>query len=150
MKFQIEEMKIVDYEAALDLWNRCEGIGLSDADEPQAIARFLEKNRGLCFVARAEGRLVGTCLCGSDGRRGYLYHLAVDPLLRGMGIGKSLAARALDELRKQDIHKCHIMVYGKNESGLAFWKRCGWVTRPEIELMSFDVMVTGEGPLPGC
>jgi hypothetical protein len=31
------------------------------------------------------------------------------------------------------------MVYATNETGLAFWKQEGWVTRPEIVLMSKNV-----------
>lgn len=77
MKFQIDEMRLEDYDEAYTLWQNCPGIGLSDADSRCAIQRFLERNPGLNFIARQEGTLIGTCLCGSDGRRGYLYHLAV-------------------------------------------------------------------------
>jgi ribosomal protein S18 acetylase RimI-like enzyme len=139
MTYQIFEMTPADYEESLDLWKRCEGIGLSDADEKEPVARFLAQNKGLCFIARAESKLVGTCLTGSDGRRGYLYHLAVDPSSRREGIAKALVQRAFTELQARDIHKCHIMVYGGNELGLKFWKQTGWVLRPEIVIMSYDL-----------
>ena len=136
---KIREMFTADYDAALALWKRCEGMGLSDADERSPLSRFLERNPGLNFIALDGESLVGTVLCGTDGRRGYLYHLAVDPLYRRQGIGRKLVARVFEALRGQDIHKCHIMVYGTNEVGLAFWKQDGWVTRPEIVLMSRNV-----------
>jgi N-acetylglutamate synthase len=139
MSYLISQMTINDYEEAVDLWKRCEGIGLSDADERAPINRFLNQNEGLCFVARSGEKLVGTCLCGSDGRRGYLYHLAVDPDARRQGIGQALAAKSLAELKLMDIHKCHIMVYAKNDLGLKFWSKVGWKLRPEIEVMSFDL-----------
>jgi len=139
MIMKIREMFAADYDAALALWQRCEGMGLSDADERKPLSRFLERNPGLNFIALDGESLVGTVLCGTDGRRGYLYHLAVDPLYRRQGIGRNLVARLFDALRLQDIHKCHIMVYGTNEVGLAFWKQDGWVTRPEIVLMSKNV-----------
>ena len=139
MSIEICGMTAVDYEAALALWKRCEGIGLSDADERAPIMCFLERNPELCFTAWEDGKLIGTCLCGTDGRRGYLYHLAVDPHHRRQGIGKLLVQRVFEGLRTQDIHKCHIMVYGSNEAGLAFWKQTGWVLRPEIVLMSYNV-----------
>ena len=142
MTVQIREFIPDDYDSALALWKRCEGIGLSDADERCPIARFLQRNPGLSFVALDEqNNLVGTVLCGSDGRRGYLYHLAVDPLYRRLGLGKQLVERCLDGLRSTGIQKCHIMVYGSNVSGLAFWQQSGWKTRPEIVLMSHDVML---------
>ncbi len=68
-----------------------------------------------------------------------MYHLAVDPDARRMGIGKSLVERVFDALQKQDIHKCHIMVFANNELGLKFWKSTGWTLRTEIALMSYNV-----------
>jgi ribosomal protein S18 acetylase RimI-like enzyme len=140
MTIQISEMIAEEICGALDLWKRCEGIGLSDADERDALTHFLKRNPGLCFTAHLNEKLVGTCLCGSDGRRGYLYHLAVDPQLRRQGIGKALVERVLAGLEAMDIHKCHIMVYGSNELGLRFWKQTGWKLRPEIVLMSYDIL----------
>ena len=139
MSILISEMTAGDYEEALALWKRCPGMGLSDADEMAPLTRFLERNPGLSYIARDDALLIGTCLCGSDGRRGYLYHLAVDPDYRRRGIGRNLVVAVFSKLHDLDIHKCHIMVYGTNEVGLAFWKQDGWVTRPEIVLMSRNV-----------
>lgn len=69
---EITGLEIADYEEMLALWKRCEGIGLSSADEFEPIAAFLERNPGLSFAARKDGHVIGTSLCGSDGRRGYL------------------------------------------------------------------------------
>lgn len=139
MTSQISEMTFRDYPEAVELWRNCEGIGLSDADEPEPMRRFLERNPGLCFIARTDNRLVGTVLCGTDGRRGYLYHLAVHPDLRRKGLGRELVNRVFKALEERGIHKCHIMVYGSNETGLLFWRQGGWVLRPEIVLMSHDI-----------
>lgn len=139
MSIEITDFSPEYYDAALDLWKRCEGIGLSDADEKAPMTAFLLKNSGLNFIALDNDRLVGTCLCGSDGRRGYLYHLAVDPSMRRKGIGNALVEKTLQALAQQEIQKCHIMVYGSNEAGLAFWKDGGWITRPEIVLMSHNI-----------
>jgi ribosomal protein S18 acetylase RimI-like enzyme len=148
MTTKFREMFSSDYEAGLALWQRCPGMGLSDADEKAPMIRFLEHNPGLSFIALDGDHLIGTVLCGSDGRRGYLYHLAVDPLYRRQGIGVELVRRVFEALRAIDIHKCHIMVYATNETGLAFWQRDGWVTRPEIVLMSKNVVYEKEDP--GC
>lgn len=144
MKFQIDEMRLEDYDEAYTLWQNCPGIGLSDADSRCAIQRFLARNPGLNFVARQEGTLIGTCLCGSDSRRGYLYHLAVAPSARRQGVGQALVDRTISALHTLDIHKCHIMVYGQNELGLAFWKAAGWKLRPEIVIMSYDLIPPGK------
>jgi ribosomal protein S18 acetylase RimI-like enzyme len=99
MTCQISEMTIQDYDEAYTLWQRCEGIGLSEADSRCGIEAFLKHNPGLSFTARTDEGVAGTVLCGSDGRRGYLYHLAVDPSCRRMGIGQALMERSLSALR---------------------------------------------------
>jgi len=136
---EVREFLPEDYDKAAALWKRCEGIGLSAADERCPLTNFLERNPGLCFVALEDDELVGTILCGNDGRRGYLYHLAVDPRYLHQRLGKRLVERSLQELKAAGIDKSHIMVFGSNESGLKFWQDAGWKTRPEIVLMSFDI-----------
>ena len=139
MTIEISAFTASNYDEAIELWKRCEGIGLSEADERDPLTAFLLKNPGLNFIARENFKIIGTCLCGSDGRRGYLYHLAVDPAQRRRGIGRLLVERTLQALAQQGIQKCHIMVFGTNELCLAFWKSGAWVTRPEIVLMSHNV-----------
>jgi len=137
--FEIRDLSFADYDAARSLWNRCQGIGLSKADEPEPMSRFLTLNPGLNLAAWSANELIATCLCGTDGRRGYLYHLAVDTRYRRLGIGRELVQQVFNQLHTQGIQKCHIMVYATNQEGLAFWKSTGWVTRPEIVLMSSPV-----------
>jgi Acetyltransferases len=137
MSIEIREFTQSDYDSALALWQRCEGVGLSEADSPCAIGRFLERNPGLSYVALEAGQVIGAVLGGHDGRRGFIYHLAVDPQHRHQGIGGKLAQAALDSLRAAGIQKVHIMVYQNNETGLAFWQSEGWKKRDEIELLSF-------------
>jgi N-acetylglutamate synthase len=140
MTYTISEMTKEDYAEAYALWQRLPGIGLSDADSSCAIGRFLERNPGLCFVARQAGEMVGTCLAGSDGRRGYLYHLAVDPKVRRQGIGQALVEKTLEALKALSIHKCHIMVFNDNELGLSFWQASGWKKRDDIAILSYDLV----------
>ncbi len=140
MSIEILEMTMDDYEDAVALWKRCPGVGLSDADSSCAINRFLEKNPGLCFAAKQDGTLVGTVLCGSDGRRGYLYHLAVDPGIRRMGLGQKLVQKALDALKEQNIQKCHLMIFATNDAARYFYEVTGWKLRKDIEVFSFDVV----------
>ena len=136
MAIEIREMTLQDYDACLALWSGMEGLGLSHADEMLYLMFFLERNLHLSFVALAEQRLVGTVLCGHDGRRGFIYHLAVDPDFRRQGIATQMLDRCVDGLKEVGIEKCHVMVYKENESGLAFWRRAGWLDRPELVILS--------------
>jgi putative acetyltransferase len=140
MTYTISEMTKEDYAEAYALWQRLPGIGISDADSACAIGRFLERNPGLCFVARQGDAMVGTCLAGSDGRRGYLYHLAVDTSVRRQGIGQALVEKTFKALKDANIHKCHIMVFNDNALGLAFWQASGWKLREDIAILSYDLV----------
>lgn len=139
MRIEYRVMALQDYQEALQLWRSCVGMGLSSADERPQIAKFLRRNPGLSFVARDSGKLVGTVLCGHDGRRGYLYHAAVDAGYRRLGIGQALVDRALAALEQAGIQKCHIFVYGENQDGLLFWEKTGWAMRDELVILSKDI-----------
>lgn len=129
----------LDTHEALALWRATPGIGISDADEPDRIAAYLERNSGLSFVARVDGRLAGAVLCGSDGRRGYLHHLAVAPEFRHMGIGTVLSERCLAGLHALGITKCHLFVIAGNADGRAFWEKIGWRLRTDLVILSKDI-----------
>jgi ribosomal protein S18 acetylase RimI-like enzyme len=140
MDVAISEMKIEDYEQVYALWQSVEGIGLhAYCDSKSGIALYLERNPGLSFIARDKKNMVGTVLCGHDGRRGYLHHLAITETYRNKGIGKALTQRALSELGKLGIKKCHLFVFSKNIEGQKFWQKIGWEERMDLILMSKDI-----------
>jgi putative acetyltransferase len=136
MNFEIAAMQPADYDDAIALWRRTDGLGLSDADSRENIAMFLARNPGLSLLARRNGTVVGAVLCGHDGRRGYLHHLAVAEEHRKSGIGSALVERSLRALAAVGIHKCHIFVVADNAAGIAFWKRAGWAERVELTMLS--------------
>lgn len=136
---KISVMTIKDYPEAYELWKVSEGIGLSDADSRQAIQRYLKRNPGMSFVARVDGKLVGAVLSGTDGRRGYLHHLAVANSYRKLGIGKQLVEHCMNAQEEAGITRCHIFVYRENKSGRIFWEQTGWFERNDLQLMSRDI-----------
>ncbi len=140
MKIKIQPMVISDYEEIMSLWRNTEGIGLSEGDEISGIRLYLRRNPGLCFVAReAAGKLIGAVLCGHDGRRGFLYHLAVARNMRHQGLGRRLVDKCLTALRSAGIQKCTILVYADNEKGKRFWRKLGWKERTDLEPMQVSI-----------
>jgi ribosomal protein S18 acetylase RimI-like enzyme len=133
---EIASFQPADYDAVMALWRASEGLTLRDVDSRDGITRYLARNPGLSFVARDDGRIVGAVLAGTDGRRGYLQHLAVTPSHRGQGVGRGLAERAIEALKAIGIAKCHLMVRQDNAPVRAFWARLGWSDRADITLMS--------------
>ena len=136
MDFEIREMSINQYDHIYELWDNSEGVGLSDSDARGEIKKFLERNPGLCLSAWGGDTLLGAILCGHDGRRGYIHHLAVRDSHRRSGVGKTLVERCIWELKQRGISKCHLFVFKDNEVGLAFWNGLDWIPRDELLLMS--------------
>jgi len=126
---------IGDYDAVLALWRRTEGVGLNESDTRRAIAVFLRRNLRFSFVAEKDGRIIGAVLCGHDGRRGYLHHLAVDRPHRKCGIGRQLVTAGLAKLRRVGIQKCNIFIFANNAAGMKFWSHTGWKLRTELRVM---------------
>jgi len=123
----IRLMGIEDYDAVTALWNRTEGMGMNPHDDSrERIGLFLARNPGLCFVAEQDGAVIGAVLCGHDGRRAAIYHLAVDERFRGQNIGRKLVASCCRELHRAGILKVSIVAYTDNEIGNAFWESVGF------------------------
>lgn len=140
MHIQYREMTIDDYEPVINLWKNSENIGMSNADSLKNLTFYLERNPGMSFIALDGEQLVGAALCGHDGRRGAIYHLAVLPAARQQGIGRQLVQHCLIGLQRAGIERCHIHVYSANAAGLQFWQNNGWFLRPELELLSIDLV----------
>ncbi len=131
-----------DYQFVHALWDSCEGIGRSKADSEPRIRQFLAQNPGLSHAACEGDRIVGTILCGEDGRRGYLHHLAVHPAFRRRGIGGMLVRNCLETLARKNIQKCHLFIFRENHEGMEFWENEGWSQRDDLQIMSKFIDLT--------
>ena len=135
----IREFSIDDYDAAVELWRRVEGLEIAEGDDREGVAQFLARNPGLSRVAAAGSATVGFALCGHDGRRGHIYHLAVDPPYHGRGLGKRLVNECLEGLGRTGVKRVIIMVADDNPRGRGFWRRCGWEEVPSAISMGIDL-----------
>ena len=135
MNHAIRSMTIADFEPVLRLWQVTEGVGLNESDTRERVASFLERNPGLSRVALEGCSVVGAVLCGHDGRRGYLHHLAVAKPQRNRGLGKALIQACLADLARNDIAKCNIFLFSDHAAGEAFWRHNGWNKRPDLQVM---------------
>src|SRR6185503_8665818 len=115
-----------DYDGAIALWERMEGVEVCEGDSREEIGEYLRRNAGLSHVAEADGKIVGAALCGHDGRRGWIYHLAVAPTHRRQKIGQQLLDACLNGLRAAGLKRAIILVAGDNPGGHDFWLRNGW------------------------
>lgn len=126
-----------DYDAVYALWTTSPEIELNDVDDTrEGVERFLRRNPDTTWVAEAGGRVVGVLMAGTDGRRGYIYHAGVAREYRGRGIGSALVETALAKLKSMGLSKIGILVFCDNASGLAFWKKHGFIHRDDLAYCS--------------
>ena len=136
--WQIHELTEADYEPVMSLWNSTPGVRATEsADE---FARILARNPGLSCVARDAQKIVAAILCCHDGRRGYLYHLAVAQSHRRQGIARAMVDRCLALLTELGIARCTLFVVADNEDGAAYWKHTGWRERVDLKAMAKDLL----------
>lgn len=135
---QIRPLTSDDYPAVVALWENAPGIELCEGDSQSELASYLQRNPALSYVACDSGDIVAAALCGHDGRRGFIYHLAVAPTHRGRGVAQRLVDECADGLRNAGIRRAIILVANDNAIGRAFWLRNGW------ELIDGAVAMTRE------
>lgn len=130
---KIRKMQIEDYDKVYALWLSCTGMGLNEVDDSkEGIERFIKRNPDTCFVAEEAEKIVGVIMAGHDGRRGYIYHTAVDLSHRKMGVGTKLVHIVLEALKENGINKVALVVFDRNENGNAFWEKQGFTKREDL------------------
>lgn len=133
-------MTIEDYEGVYALWKKIKGFGIRSIDDSkEGVARFLKRNPTTSVVAEKDGRIVGSILCGHDGRRGCLYHVCVDEDYRRHGIGKRMVVSAMKALKEEKINKVSLIAFTENDIGNAFWNTIGWTERLDLNYYDFTL-----------
>ena len=117
------------------LWERC---GLTrpwnDPFADIALARLNPTSEVL--VGRQDGCIAAAAMVGSDGHRGWVYYLAVDPALRRRGLGRRMMQAAEVWAREAGVPKLQLMVRGGNLGSIGFYTALGY--------LQDDVVVLGK------
>ncbi len=116
-----------DYPAAMRLWESIEkGVHVGASDTPSEIEKKLQRDPDLFLVAEIGDKLIGTVIGGFDGRRGFIYHLAVDAAHRARGIGGRLMDEVEARLRAKGCRRCYLFVTPDNPEAMQYYERHGW------------------------
>ncbi|MEW6567075.1 MAG: GNAT family acetyltransferase [Chloroflexota bacterium] len=111
----------------LQLWQQAgPGIHLGRSDDPAEIRKKLARDPDLFLVAEEGGELVGAVMGGYDGRRGLVYHLAVQPSRRGRGLGRNLMLELERRLKAKGCLKAYLLVTKDNPQAVEFYHALGW------------------------
>ncbi len=134
----IRTMTIEDFEQVHALWMTIKGFGIRSIDDSkEGVERFLKRNPTTSVVAEIDNKIVGSILCGHDGRRGCLYHVCVDEKYRRHGIGKAMVVYAMQALKMEKINKVSLIAFTVNDIGNAFWNTIEWTERKDLNYYEF-------------
>lgn len=145
MDITIRTMTMEDYDEVYALWKTIHGFAIRSVDDSyKGIEKFLRRNPTTSVVAVADGRIVGTILCGHDGRCGYFYHVCVHEDYRKAAVGEQMVEAAKMRLIDEEICRINLVAFKKNKAGNAFWKRLGWNER---DINYYDYILNSENSM---
>ena len=91
----------------------------------------------LIFVAEENSEIMGACLAGYDGHRGWLYALAVYQDHRGRGIGAALVKHTLQALKDIGCIKVNLQIRSTNKKVESFYQSLGFEKEDRISMGIF-------------
>lgn len=122
-----------DEREVIHLWEQCHLV--VPANNPKCdIERKLQVNPELFFVALIGEKLVGTCMAGYEGHRGWINYLAVAPTYQRQGLARKLMTVAEEHLKALGCPKINLQVRETNTGVITFYKALGYSIEPVISL----------------
>jgi len=116
-----------DYPQVINLWkNAGPGIHLRRSDERDEIIKKLQRDPDLFLVAEINGHIIGSVLGGFDGRRGMIYHLAIDDSYRKKGIGTALMNELENRMKQKGCIRSYLLITRDNLDAVRFYETVGW------------------------
>lgn len=119
-------MKNVDFDLMYILWKEA-GLDVADyKTEKEDCSNMVTFNPVTNFVAYDGKKIIGTVFGIYNGRRAWIYHLAVHPDFQNKGIGSSLLIKTEKALKRIGAKKACLWVDKFNLKVLPFYEKYGY------------------------
>lgn len=107
-------------------------------NEPSLVIEAKLAVDDLIFIAEEEdGEMIGACMAGYDGHRGWLYAVAVSPDQRRNGTGKALVLFAIQALKDLGCKKVNLQIRPTNTEVANFYKSLGFSNEDRLSMGTF-------------
>lgn len=134
-KYKVRTMVFSDYDEVYKLWHSIKSFAIRQIDDSRdGIVKFLKRNKTTCVVAVCNGKIIGSILCGHDGREACFYHVCVREDMRNHGVATHMVNYIIDKLNKLNINKIRLVAFKNNKLGNKFWKDIGFVQNKNINI----------------
>ena len=94
----------------------------------------MNRNKTTCVVAVCDNKIVGSILCGHDGREACFYHVCVKEDMRNHGIATKMVNNIIIKLKKLGINKVRLVAFKENKLGNDFWKDIGFAQNTNLNI----------------
>ncbi len=123
-----------DHDALVALWRAVFPDAPALNDPADDIARKLLVQPEAFLVAERDGDVVGTCMAGYDGHRGWVHLLAVARAHRRRGVGAALIERAAELLAAAGCPKLNLQVRAGSPEAVAFYASLGFAVEARVSM----------------
>jgi len=106
-------------------------------NEPSSVIEQKLSIDDLIFVAEYDSTIVGACIVGYDGHRGWLYAVAVSQNYRRNGLGTKLIKAAIKSLKALGCIKVNLQIRATNTAVADFYKSLGFSTEDRLSMGAF-------------
>ena len=139
---KIREFRLDDYGRVFELWKEA-GLEIRPGDDLDGVKIKLERDPDLFFVAEDAGQIVGSVIGGWDGRRGFVWHLAIKPGYQRKGIGRALVRQVEERLTKKGATIVYAMVLTTNQRSRDFFTASGYEPSADQVIVRKDLRKSG-------
>jgi len=130
---KIRPYRATDRDGLVDLWR----IAFPNTPPHNEPARMIDAKLAvddLILIAEESEIVVGACMAGYDGHRGWLYALAVRPESRRKGLGVRIVLHAVEKLRELGCIKVNLQIRADNAEVEAFYQTLGFAREDRISM----------------
>ena len=127
MNLEICGFSKTDYTQIINLWKSTDlPAKFLGRDSEKNLSESSQKENCQIYVAKIDGKVVGTIIATDDSRKGWINRLAVDPYYRNFGIASKLIAIAESYLKKKGIKVIAVLIDGNNRKSLNLFGKSGY------------------------
>lgn len=137
MEYYIRNLDADDYDRLIDLWC-CSGLDHRPKGRDSLESMRPEfDHRETCILGMFDGdKLIGSVVGSSDGRKGWINRLVVDPRYRGKGLSQALISECEKFLYALGLKVIGALIEGENSPSKRAFKKAGYLFAGDVSYYS--------------
>ena len=117
----------------IKLWERWELV-VAWNDPSKDISRKVQLDPEGLLLGWHDNSLIASVMAGYEGHRGWINYLAVDPVFRRKGLGKTMMKAAETYLEQFECPKINLQIRAQNHQVIEFYKSIGFLQEDVLNM----------------